>query len=61
MLEADLAREASSVGDVHFILFPDCPNRDEALVTFATFKCESKFQVFCCYSSSFQYFCYYKS
>ncbi|KAL0049053.1 hypothetical protein WJX82_005155 [Trebouxia sp. C0006] len=38
ILEADLAREASKVGDVQFIVFPECPNRDEALVTFATFK-----------------------
>ena len=47
VLEADLAREASKVGDVQFIVFPECPNRDEALVTFATFKCDSKFQTFC--------------
>jgi len=40
ILEADLAREASKVGDVQFIVFPECPNRDEALVTFATFKCD---------------------
>jgi hypothetical protein len=40
ILEADLAREASKVGDVQFIVFLECPNRDEALVTFATFKCD---------------------
>lgn len=35
--EADLFKEASLMGDVQFILFPDCPGRDEALVTFASF------------------------
>ncbi|KAL3149964.1 hypothetical protein ABBQ38_013324 [Trebouxia sp. C0009 RCD-2024] len=35
--EAGLFKEASLMGDVQFVLFPDCPGRDEALVTFATF------------------------
>ena len=35
--EAALFKEASLMGDVHFVLFPECPGRDEALVTFASF------------------------
>ena len=35
--EADLFKEASLIGDVLFIRFPDCPGQDEALVTFASF------------------------
>lgn len=35
--EAVLFKEASLMGDVHFIVFPDCPSRDEAMVTFASF------------------------
>lgn len=32
-----LFKEASLMGDVQFVVFPDCPGRDEALVTFASF------------------------
>lgn len=35
--EAGLFKEASLMGDVQFVMFPDCPGRDEALVTFASF------------------------
>lgn len=35
--EAVLFKEASLMGDVHFVVFPDCPGRDEAMVTFASF------------------------
>ena len=32
-----LFKEASLMGDVQFVMFPECPGRDEALVTFASF------------------------
>ena len=35
--EAVLFKEASLMGDVQSVVFPDCPGRDEALVTFASF------------------------
>ncbi|KAL3143978.1 hypothetical protein ABBQ32_003788 [Trebouxia sp. C0010 RCD-2024] len=35
--EAGLFKEASLMGDVQSVLFPGCPGRDEALVTFASF------------------------
>lgn len=35
--ESELLKEVGPMGEVQLILFPDCPGKDEALVTFGSF------------------------